>query len=177
MSEPLVEPYGSRITITGAGRRATITGAQLADAARQIQQKSGPVYDALQGEMPAAEQLDLPFPLDQAKLGEFLTRWLAIEDEEDRLREDKRQLKEDYADDFPMRGVLTAVKRVRALQKLEAHPKEGMKREHLTVIENLVERHLLDMRKALDDLEQAIDEKLQKGEHGAVNRATGEVAK
>ena len=164
MSEPLAEPYESHITITGAGRSVTLTEAQLDDATRQLQQKQ-------------EEQLALPFALDQAKLGEFLTRWLAIEDEEDRLREDKRQLKEDYADDFPMRGVLTAVKRVRALQKLEAHPKEGMKREHLTVIENLVERHLLDMRKALDDLEQAIDEKLQKGEHGAVNRATGEVAK
>ena len=117
------------LTITDAGRSATISG------------------EALQG-----EQLALPFSLDRTKLSEFLTRWLAIEDEEDRLREDKRQLKEDYAPAFPMRGVLTAVKRIRAMQKLEAHPTEGMKREHLSVLEYLIERHLLDMRQELVDI-------------------------
>ena len=135
----------STLTITGAGRSATISGKTLDDATRQIQQKQGPVYEALQG-----EQLALPFSLDQAKLSEFLTRWLAIEDEEDRLREDKRQLKEEYADDFPIRGMLVAVKRVRALHKLENHPKEGMKREHLATLEALVERHLLGMRAEVD---------------------------
>ena len=121
-------------------------------------------------------QLTLPFALDQAKLSEFLTRWIAIEEEQDRLREEARLLKEEYAEDFPMRGVLTAVKRVRALQKLEAHPKEPMKREHLSVLEGMVEEHLLGMRQALDDLGRAIDEKLAKGERVAVNMQTGEIA-
>lgn len=135
----------STLTITGAGRSATISGKALEDATRQIRQKQGPVYEALQG-----EQIDLPFPLDQAKLNEFLTRWIAIEEEQDRLREEARLLKEKYMDDFPMRAMLVAVKRVRALHKLENHPKEGMKREHLVRLEALVERHLLGMRAEVD---------------------------
>ena len=135
----------STLTITGAGRSATISGEALDDATRQIRQKQGPVYEALQG-----EQIDLPFPLDQAKLSEFLTCWIAIEEEQDRLREEARLLKEKYMDDFPMRAMLVAVKRVRALHKLENHPKEGMKREHLATLEALVERHLLGMRAEVD---------------------------
>ena len=133
------------LTITGADRSATISGKTLDDATRQIRQKQGPIYEALHG-----EQLALPFSLDQATLSTFLTRWLAIEDEEDRLREDKRLLKEEYMDDFPMRAMLVAVKRIRALHKLENHPKEGMKREHLVILEALVERHLLGMLVEVD---------------------------
>ena len=89
--------------------------------------------------------------------------------------EEKRVLKDDYAEYFPMRGFLTAVKRVRALHKLEDHPKEPMKREHLSVLEGLVEKHLLGMRQALKDLDQAIDDTLTRGERVAVNMQTGEV--
>ena len=87
-------------------------------------------------------QLNFPFVLDTAQLTAFLTRWHTLEDEEVRLREEKRLLKEEYADDFPMRGVLTAIKRVRAARALAAHPKEPMAREHLTALETLVEVHL-----------------------------------
>ena len=76
-------------------------------------------------------------------------------------------------DDFPMRGILTAVKRVRALIKLENHPKEAMKREHLSVLEGLVEQHFLTTRTRLDDMEQAIEAQFATGYRGAVNMATG----
>jgi hypothetical protein len=97
-------------------------------------------------------QLALPFYLDEVKLKAFLTRWLAIEDEEERLREDKRLLKEDYADAFPMRGVLTAVKVIRAQEKLIHHPKEPMQRRHLAALEGLVQCHLLGLEQALEAL-------------------------
>ena len=121
-------------------------------------------------------QLALPFALDKTKLNEFLTRWIAIEEEEDRLRGEKRILKKDYESSFPMRGVLTAAKRVRALQKLEDHPTEPMKREHLSVLEGLVEKYLLSRRQALETLEQAIGEQLATGERVNINMTTGEVS-
>jgi len=92
------------------------------------------------------EQLDFPFFLDTDKLSEFLTRWLTIEDEEDRLREEKRLLKEAYTDDFPMRGILTAVKVIRARKKLAEHPRDGIKYVHQGVLEALVEMHLRSLQ-------------------------------
>ena len=89
-----------------------------------------------------AEQLGLPLAIDKAALADFLTRWCRFEDEEDALREAKRLLKEEYAADLPLRGVLTAVKIVRATRKLEAHPKESMSRGYLTQLEVLVDEHL-----------------------------------
>lgn len=83
-------------------------------------------------------QMDLPFPFDQAKFTEFLTRWLTLEDKEDRLREDKRLLKAEYQGCFPMRGVLTAVKVLRAEHQLEGHPREGMSRTHLAILKHEV---------------------------------------
>ena len=171
MSEP------SMITITGAGKTATLSAAALADATRQIAHRRGPVYDALHADAEGTEgeQLALPFTLDKQKLGEFLTRWIAIEEEQDRLREEARLLKEEYVDDFPMRAMLVAVKRVRALIKLENHPKEAMKREHLSVLEGLVEQHLLKMQTNIDTLVQDIDARLARGAQAAVNMTTGEV--
>ena len=52
-----------------------------------------------------------------------------------------------------------------------------MKREHLTALENLVERHLLGMRAALNEFEKAIDAQLTAGERVAVNMQTGEVVR
>lgn len=78
--------------------------------------------------MPDREQTIFPFYLNETKLAEFLTRHAAIEDEEDHLREEKRLLKDEHADHFPMRAVLTAVKVVRARRKLEQHHKEPMQR-------------------------------------------------
>lgn len=99
-------------------------------------------------------QLDFPFPLDAAALSVFLTAWCALEDEEDRLKAEKCLLKEQYADAFPMRGVLTALKVARATLKLEAHPKEGMARHHLAGLVALVERHLDGRQGEVDALLQ-----------------------
>ena len=121
------------------------------------------------------DQLAFPLRLDQPKLTEFLRRWCAIEDEEDRLREDKRLLKEDYAEDFPMRAVLTAVKIVRARRKLAEHPKEPLPPGHLAFLEALVEEYLLEARQALDMLQTDIDRRLVAGERVAVDMTTGEV--
>jgi hypothetical protein len=90
------------------------------------------------------EQINFPFVCDNKKLQEFLARWLALEEEEDRVREEKRLCKEDYADHIPMRGVLTAVKVVRAEWKLERHPKEPMKRSHQSALQYAVEGYLTE---------------------------------
>ena len=89
-----------------------------------------------------AEQTAFPFFVNETKLKEFLTRFCAIEDEQDRLREEIRVLKQDYAAAFPLRGTLAAIKIVRTRRKLADHPKEAMAREHLEGLEALVEAHL-----------------------------------
>jgi hypothetical protein len=98
------------------------------------------------------EQLDFPFFLDEKHFTAFLTQWIAIEQEEERLRNEKRQLKELHQDHFPLRGTLVAIKRVRAQRKLEEHPTEPMKREHLTYLEKLVETYL-DMQDLTREVE------------------------
>lgn len=108
------------------------------------------------------EQLTLPFPLDQGKLTTFLTQWCTIEYEEDRLRDVKRLLKEDYANAFPMRGILTAVKVVRARFKLAQHAKEPMPLEHQAILEQVVARHLTGMQAALDRLTQDLEAHAQR---------------
>lgn len=52
-------------------------------------------------------QTEFPFFCIPEKLKQFLVAWLALENKEDELREEKRLLKEQYTDYFPMRGVLT----------------------------------------------------------------------
>lgn len=73
---------------------------------------------------------------------EFLEKVLALETEKDRIAEELRLLKEDYAEEFPMRGVLTAIKVVRARAKLAEHPKEPMPLTHLNYLETLVKQHM-----------------------------------
>jgi hypothetical protein len=88
------------------------------------------------------DQLDFPFPLDPQDLQTFLSQWLAIEREEDRLREEKRLLRAEYKDQLPLRGLTTAIKVVRARQKLEQHPKEPMTLAHQGHLEAQVEAYL-----------------------------------
>jgi hypothetical protein len=99
------------------------------------------------------EQLDFPFFLDEEQLIAFLTQWCALEDEEDRLREAKRILKEMHQDHFPMRATLVAIKRVRAQRKLEQHPKEPMSRTHQGYLEARVEKYFMleDLARELAD--------------------------
>ena len=98
------------------------------------------------------DQLDFAFPLNKATLTEFLSKYLAIENEQDRLREELRLLKDDFATALPLRGLLVAVKIVRAQITLETHPKEPMPRPHLEYLQMLVEQHLSAERQALDAL-------------------------
>ena len=91
------------------------------------------------------DQLDFPFFCDEDKLATFLTRYVAIEDEQDRLREEIRLLKEEFADEFPMRAALTALKVIRARLKLEGHKKEPMSAEHQSQLEGFVAAHLAQM--------------------------------
>lgn len=100
--------------------------------------------------MPETDQLPL-FTIDELKLTAFLTSWCALEEAEDTLREQKRLLREDYADHLPLRGVLTAVQVVRAKRKLEGHPKAPMPRAHQTALEAKVEAYL-DVLAAADEL-------------------------
>lgn len=95
-------------------------------------------------------QLDFPFSFQPDDLRTFLTRASAIEDEMDRLREEMRALRDEYADVLPLRGVTTALKVVRARRKLENHPKEPMRLVHQALLEGEVERTLahLDTEKA-----------------------------
>ena len=101
-----------------------------------------------------SDQMGFPFYCDEAKLAEFLTRWIAIEQEQDRLREDARLLKEEYKDDFPQRAILTAVKVARARRKLADHPKDPMPYAHQSALEALVEAHLfrMDLNRTVPDM-------------------------
>ena len=99
-----------------------------------------------------ADQMELPLAIDEGQLGTFLTRYVAIENEIDRLNEDKRLLQEEYKPWLPMRATLTAVKVVRAQEKLIHHKKEPMSRVHLALLENLVQRHLLGLTAELEAL-------------------------
>ena len=69
---------------------------------------------------------------------DFLTKWVELEEEEDRLREAKRDLKDLYAEDIPLRALLTAVKVVRAQLKLHYRAKDSMPRQVQPHFEHLV---------------------------------------
>ena len=68
-----------------------------------------------------------------------------------------------------------AIKAKNKINKLENHPKEAMKREHLSVLEGLVEQRLLSMQTNVNDLVQSVDARLARGERVAVIMDTGEV--
>ena len=87
-------------------------------------------------------QLDLPFAVDPETLQAYLTRINALEDEQDRLREDARALRAEHTDTLPLRAIHTALKVVRARRKLAAHAKEPVTLEEQALLEAWVERHL-----------------------------------
>jgi uncharacterized protein (UPF0335 family) len=88
------------------------------------------------------EQTAFPFYCNETKLAEFLTRWFVLEEEEDRLRDDKRVLKEAYQDAFPMRAIMAAVKIVRTRTTLAQHATEPMALADQNLLETLVATHL-----------------------------------
>lgn len=117
------------VTITGAGRSVTVTGEQLKQAATQL-----PL-----------------FPVDRVACAEFLDRYLTIEDEIDRLREETQGLVEFYKERLPLRAVRAAIKVVRARKKLAEHHKEPMGYASQAKLEAFVADHIA----ALDAAKQA----------------------
>jgi hypothetical protein len=91
------------------------------------------------------EQLALPYPLDERELSAFVTQVHAIDNEHDRLREELRTLKECYETHFPVRHVLTALKVVRARQKLAEHAKEPLSYMGQRMLEAWVAAHLVQL--------------------------------
>jgi len=91
------------------------------------------------------EQLDFPFDFDPTALETYLTRALTIENEQERLREDLRLLKEEYAAKLPLRGLQAAVKVLRTRRKLAEHPKEPMTYAEQDALQAVVELHMLTM--------------------------------
>lgn len=105
------------------------------------------------------EQLDFFKPTTKLAMEAFLTHWIELEEEEDRLREAKRTLKEHYAEDFSMRALLTAVKVCRAKLKLEQHEKEPMPRVRQVFFEHFVD-HVLMARQQEKEATQQEAERL-----------------
>ena len=97
------------------------------------------------------EQLYFPFDFDKTDLDAYLTRALTIENEQERLREDLRLLKEEYAAKLPLRGLQAAVKVLRTRRKLAEHPKEPMTYAEQDALQAVVESHILTM-----DLERQV---------------------
>lgn len=100
------------------------------------------------------EQLEFPFYCNQVALAAFLTQRTTIEDEQDRLREELRLLKETYLGEFPLRAVLTALKVTRAHRKLAEHAKEPMSYMHQALLEAFIETHMttLDLERQVPDM-------------------------
>lgn len=100
------------------------------------------------------EQLALPFTIDQAELTEFLEKYIALEEEIDRIKADITIHKEQYEDVLPLRAVLTAVKVVRARRKLERHAKEGFPLAHQDAMQGLIEQHYAHQEEAMAQLNE-----------------------
>ena len=107
----------------------------------------------------AAAQVRLPFPVDKSQCAAFLTEYLTLADEMDRLRAQMQGLVEEFTDTLPLRAVRTAIKVIRARKKLAEHPKEPCTYANQALIEEVVRGHLtaLDAAKqrAADELAQA----------------------
>lgn len=97
------------------------------------------------------EQQSLPFHCDTQKLNEYLLRATTIEDEQERLREETRLLREAYADHFPMKAVQAALKIARTRDKIINNAKAPMTLADFALVEAIVERHLLKQSLGMTD--------------------------
>jgi len=88
-----------------------------------------------------ATQQDFPF-INQDKLGEYVPRLLALENEMDLLRQAIADLRKEYEVHLPMKKVTAAIKRVRVMLKMEQHDTDPFPRQHLIALEEMVERHM-----------------------------------
>jgi hypothetical protein len=98
------------------------------------------------------DQLSLPFPIDEAALTAFVTTYMALEDEQERLREALATLKKQYEALLPLRGLLAALKVERTLRKVEAHPTEDMSRPHVEALRAWVQAYLEQRAREVEEL-------------------------
>lgn len=91
---------------------------------------------------PHPDQLALPFPIDTLALTNYVTAYCSIEEEQARLREEAKDLRENYKDRLPLRGLHAALKIEGTLLKVEAHPTEGMPRPHVEALRTWVQQIL-----------------------------------
>lgn len=89
------------------------------------------------------EQQELFAAQTQRRMEEFLTHWIAIEEEQEVLREQQRALREEYGEWFCVRALRTAIKVIRARRTLADHPKEPVPVIAQARFEQLVEQYLL----------------------------------
>lgn len=116
-----------------------------------------------------ADQLLLLDTYPQAIVQLYLAALLALEAEEDRLRQEKADLRAAYAAQLPLRALHTAVKRVRAMRKLEAHPKDPLPRTEQAHVEACVEE-VLD---ALEREQTAVHQEAEGGVRGGNGHRMG----
>lgn len=110
-----------------------------------------------------AKQLPL-FPVDKHHCGTFLTNYLTIADEMDRLREETQALMETYHTLLPLRAVQTAIKVVRARKKLAEHHKEPMNYDEQAKLEVFIREHIATMESAK---QKAVEALVQTSREGA----------
>lgn len=95
-----------------------------------------------------AQQLSLGFPVDKPTCAAFLDRYVTIEEEMDRLRQEVQDLVTLFNEDLPLRAVRTAIKVVRARKKLAGHHKEPLPYAQQALIEGFVAQHIAALEAA-----------------------------
>lgn len=101
---------------------------------------------------PHPDQLALPFPLDTDALTAYVTAFCALKDEEARLREELKVLRENYKNLLPLRGLHAALKIEHTARAVEAHPTEAMPRPHVEALRAWVQQYLDHRAREVDQL-------------------------
>jgi hypothetical protein len=93
--------------------------------------------------MPDQMPLPMIFADDEVEdMHTFLTQWLAIKSEEERLREEKKALRDAYQERIGLKALLTAIRRVEAQRKLEQDATAPVPRQYQAQFEAVVEGFL-----------------------------------
>jgi hypothetical protein len=93
--------------------------------------------------MPDQMPLPIIFADDEVEdMHTFLAQWLAIKSEEERLREEKKALRDAYQERIGLKALLTAIRRVEAQRKLEQDQAAPVPRAYQAQYEAVVEGFL-----------------------------------
>jgi hypothetical protein len=98
--------------------------------------------------MPTAQQMDMEFPIDHEALKEFLLASSIIEEKMKALREEKKVLKQGFADDLPLKAIMSAVRINTAKKKIASDRKEPLSIEYQEYLEGLINTHIESEREA-----------------------------